>query len=520
MEQELTSEKSPKTNAVHVSSSESSLSGPAPNKDLMELLKGNEILSQKMELVAGTLDKIGWTPYHLRLFMLTGLGFAFDTLLMSLQSLTQYQVNLEFGVSFPGGAIAICAGSTLGILLWGSIGDIFGRRITFNATLFLGAVFTLINAGMPTYAGYCVMCGLSSFFASGNLILDGVVFLEFLPFKYQFLQQLLFIWWSVGQTSISLISWPLLTYFSCNPYAQTICVKAANMGWRYCWICGGGIVLIFSFIRYFFIHLVETPRYSLVAGNEEQLIKDLDKIAGTAKRSHDLTLEKLQACGKLSEEFTVARKNTKVVFSLIAYHYKLLYSQVKLGFFITNMQVLWFINGFAYPMYAIFLPYYLMSRGASSDTMNMTYRDMAIVSACGAGGTFLSCVCAELIPKFGKKGSMILGNTLTSVFLFCYTQVRTQQQNLAFSCCVYLTINFGYVTLFSYTTEILPSQFRSTATSVCASCSRIAGVISPFVAYYTNTSSNAPIFICAALYAVIALLTILLPYESVGRRLF
>ena len=520
MEQQVTSEKSSRTDAVLVSSSDSSLNGPTPKQDLVELMKGNEILSQKMELVAGTLDKIGWTPYHLRLFMLTGLGSAFDTLLLCLQSLTQYQVNLEFGVSFPGGAVAFCAGSTLGVLLWGSIGDIFGRRITFNATLFFGAVFTLITAGMPTYAGYCIVCGLASFFASGNLILDGVVFLEFLPFKYQFMQQLLFFWWCVGQTFISLVCWPLLTYFSCSSYSQTVCVKAENMGWRYCWICGGGVVMIFSFIRYFFINLVETPRYSLVSGNEEQLIKDLDKIASSASRSHNLTLEKLQVCGKLSEEFTVARKSTRVVFSLMAHHFKLLYSGVKMGFFITNVQVLWFINGFAYPIYSIFLPYYLMSRGAASDTSNMTYRDMAIVSACGGGGTILGSVCSELIPKFGKKGSMILGSLLTSVFLFCYTQVRTQQQNLAFSCCVYLAINMSNVTLFAYTTEILPSQFRSTATSVCISWSRLAGILSPFVAYYTDTSSNAPIFICASLYAVIALLTILLPYESVGRRLF
>lgn len=115
---------------------------------------------------------------------------------------------------------------------------------------------------------------------------------------------------------------------------------------------------------------------------------------------------------------------------------------------------------------------------------------------------------------------MILGNTMTAIFLFCYTQVRTQQQNLAFSCCVYLTINFGYATLFSYTTEILPSQFRSTATSGCVYWSRIAGVLFPFVAYYTDTSSNVPIFICAAMYLVIALITILLAYELVGQRLY
>ena len=91
-------------------------------------------------------------------------------------------------MTFSGGAIAICAGPALGVLLWGSIGDIFGQRNTINVTLFLALVFTLIDTDMPTYVGILYCVDLPVFFTANNLILDGGVFLEYPSFKYYNLQ--------------------------------------------------------------------------------------------------------------------------------------------------------------------------------------------------------------------------------------------------------------------------------------------------------------------------------------------
>lgn len=488
-------------------------------EDLHILIEGNDILAQKMTLINDALDEIGYTPYHWKLFFLTGLGYSADIMLLMLVSLTQMQANLEFGKSFPGGPVSLAAGSALGVIFFGTIGDVFGRRLTFNISLFLSCICTLICAGMPSYVGYCFMAGLASFFVSGNLVLDGVVYLEFLPSTHAYMMLVLLYWWAIGQTITTLYCWPLLQNFSCNPYSMVPCVKSDNMGWRYCFILSGGIVLVFSIVRFFFIKLMETPRYSLVSGHEEQLIKDLDKIAESAKRTHSLTSEKLASCGELSQDYIAARSNIKITGKLMKIHIKATYATFKLGFSATILQLIWLLNGFAYPLYSTFLPYYLMTRGAASDTFNLTYRDMVIVSACSIAGPIIATILVVYFPKFGKKGVMVLGSILTGVFLFAYTQVRTQAQNIGFNCAVYASICISYNTLFSYTPEVLPSNFRSTWTSICVSWSRFGGIISPMVAYYTNVSSNVPIFLCASLFMLIAFLSAILPFESVGKRI-
>lgn len=494
-------------------------SGTKQQDDLTILIQGNEILAKKIKLVNDAIDAIGFTPYHWKLFVLTGLGYGSDILLMMLVNLTQIQANKEFGKSFPGGPMAVAAGSTLGCLFWGSIGDVFGRKLTFNISLFMAAVMSLICAGMPNYVGYCIVGGLAAFFVSGNLILDGVVFLEFLPSSHSYMVIVLTYWWTLSQTITTLYCWPLLEHFSCNPVAKVICKKIDNMGWRYCWIISGGIVLIFSILRFFFIKLVETPRYSLVSNREDELIKNLETIAASANKTNTLTRENLDKCGLLNDDYAAARKSFNATRKLIWMHVKATFQSVKMTYSVILLQVIWLLNGFAYPLYTTFLPYYLMTRGAASDTFNLTYRHNAIVAATGIVGQIFVTLMVIYFPKFGKRGIMVIGSILVSIFLFCYTRVRNQAQNIGFNCAVYISIRIAYTSLFTYTPEVLPSQFRSTWTSICISWSRFGGIISPLVAYYTDVSSNVPLFLCASLFLVIALLSAILPYESVGRRI-
>jgi len=69
-------------------------------------------------------------------------------------------------------------------------------------------------------------------------------------------------------------------------------------------------------------------------------------------------------------------------------------------------------------------------------------------------------------------------------FFFAYTQVRTNAQNLGFTCAISFCLNIYYGTLYAYTPEVLPSAHRGTGNGVSIALNRIMGIVSAGVAAY------------------------------------
>lgn len=112
---------------------------------------------------------------------------------------------------------------------------------------------------------------------------------------------------------------------------------------------------------------------------------------------------------------------------------------------------------------------------------------------------------------------MVIGALLTMCFFFAYTSVRTHAQDLAFTCCIYFCINIYYGTLYAYTPEVLPSAHRGTGNGIAIACNRVMGLVSAAVATGANTATSAPIYICAVLYIVMAIVAAIFPFEPFGR---
>lgn len=55
-------------------------------------------------------------------------------------------------------SLASQIGLLVGAAVWGLSADIIGRRLAFNTSLFICAVFVLIAGGMPGYISFCAMC--------------------------------------------------------------------------------------------------------------------------------------------------------------------------------------------------------------------------------------------------------------------------------------------------------------------------------------------------------------------------
>lgn len=129
---------------------------------------------------------------------------------------------------------------------------------------------------------------------------------------------------------------------------------------------------------------------------------------------------------------------------------------------------------------------------------------------------------------------MVIGALLTMAFFFGYTAVTTTTQNVAFSCVIgkccclqaglfLLTnvaccVNIYYGTLYAYTAEIFPSGHRATGTGIAIGLNRIMGMISAVIAAEAGTDTVAPLYICAGLFILMAIVSATFPFEPYGRR--
>jgi MFS family permease len=91
------------------------------------------------------------------------------------------------------------------------------------------------------------------------------------------------------------------------------------------------------------------------------------------------------------------------------------------------------------------------------------------------------------LPGVGRKNTMIFGALVTMAFMFAYTAVRNEAQNLAFTCMCNFWLNVYYGTLYGYTPEVLPSAHRATGNGIAIGFNRIMGFVSAFVAVSENS---------------------------------
>ncbi|MCJ1354230.1 MAG: hypothetical protein MMC33_004217 [Icmadophila ericetorum] len=451
-------------------------------------------LNSKMHLVNNAIDEIGWTGYHYKLFVLNGFGYAVDSLLLLLQSITQSQVNLEFNPPFQAGlTIALYVGLLLGALFWGISADIIGRKYAFNFSLLICSVFAISAGASPTYNSLAFFVAISAFGGGGNLILDTTVFLEYLPSSKQWLLTLLACWWGIGQMVAGLVAWGPMSDFSCATVET--CTYQNNKGWRIVFYSLGGLVLLMSVARVTVIRLKETPKYLLGQGRDREVVETLQWMATKYNRPCSLTFEQLDACGIIHS----SRSKNKVSIHELTIHFRGLFLTKTMAWSTTLIWLSWALIGLAYPLYNVFLPDYLKSRGAALGvTSNYIYwRNYAIIQMTSIWGPVLAgFMCKN--RYLGRRGTMAIGALVTMAFLFAYTQVRSNAQNLGFNCAITFSLNIYYGCLYAYTPEVLPSAHRATGNGVSVAFNRIMGIVSAIVGIAANTSTSVPIFICAA----------------------
>ncbi|CAO1603629.1 hypothetical protein XANCAGTX0491_007210 [Xanthoria calcicola] len=478
------------------------------------------VYQAKAHVLNNAIQQIGMGKYQWELFVLVGFGWAADNMWPIITSLILPAVALEFNQSKPPLlSLAQNIGLLAGAIFWGFGCDIFGRRLAFNATIGVTAVFGLIAAGSPNFAAIGCFAALWSVGVGGNLPVDSAVFLEFLPGSHQYLLTILSIFWALAQLLATLVAWPLLGYRTCSAEQTTPCTRSQNFGWRYFMIAMGGFSMICFILRFVFFTLYESPKYLMGKGKDAEAVAVVHKVALKNGKTSPLSIADLENHNTEGHQGTdtaavLKRKLEKINLD----HVRALFRTRKLAYSTTLIMVIWAFIGLAFPLYNAFIPYLLNSRGAAygDGSTYITYRNSLIIAVLGIPGALLGGVLVE-IPKFGRKGALALATTLTGVFLFGSTTAKTSNGLLGWNCAYNFMSNVMYAVLYAYTPEIFPTKDRGTGNALTASANRIFGVMAPIVAIYANLETAAPVYVSGALFIAAGVLVCLLPFESRGK---
>ena len=417
--------------------------------DLLSLEHVDPALNAKMHLVNDAIDEIGFTTYQWKLFVLNGFGYAVDSLILLLQSITATNAGYEFQPSFAFGlTVAAYVGMLVGALFWGLSADVIGRKYAFNISLMMSSIFCIVAGASPNWIVLGLFVCLAAFGSGGNLVLDTTVFLEYLPSQKQWLLTLMASWWGVGQFVAGLWAWAFIPNFSCpgEPSKTGVpCNWDTNPGWRYVWFASGALVFCMSLARVTVINLRETPKFLVGEGRDAEVVDTLQYIANRYHRHCSLTLEQMEACGTTGGALPQGRRGSisahaskKFSFNEVGMHLKGLFATRKLGFSTILIWWSWTLIGLAYPLYNVFLPIYLRTRGAQLGGLSPgeQWSYYAAANLCSIPSPILAGYMCKSRWFWGRRGTMIIGAMLTMVFFFAYTQVRNNDQNVGFSCAI------------------------------------------------------------------------------------
>ncbi|RPD76912.1 MFS general substrate transporter [Lentinus tigrinus ALCF2SS1-7] len=489
--------------------------------DLFEDGSVDPVYQAKAHLINSALQEMGMGKYQWWLFAVAGFGWFADSVWPLLGGLILSPAVQEFHFNGPFLSLAQNVGLLVGAVFWGFGCDIWGRRWSFNITLFLAGVFGLAAGGSPNFITLASLLAVLGLGVGGNLPVDSAVFLDFVPGTHQYLLTILSIWWSIGQLVADLVAWPLIANFSCAQGATT-CSRADNMGWRYLLFTLGGMTLFLWAIRFFVFPLEESPRFLVGRGCDEDAVAVIQRIAKSNGRECRLTVDQLRAAGEAADmKDSEGGRRQKILSEsseLSVKHVRALFATRKLAWSTSLLIALWGIIGLASTLYNSFLPYLLASRGAQfgDSSYYITYRNQVILGVIGVPGAFLAGWAVEQ-PYIGRKGTLALSAGLTGVFLFASTTARSSNALLGWNCGYVFFSNIMYGVLYAVSPELFPAKDRGTGNGLTATATRVFGIIAPVIALYANLQTAVPVYVSGALIIGSGALALLLPYEPRGK---
>jgi MFS transporter, putative metabolite:H+ symporter len=388
--------------------------------------------------VQEAIDRIGFGRFQKRLLAVCGVTWAADGAEVLLLGFALPSVIEDFGISTTQAGLiasATFAGMLVGAWFWGTISDYIGRRVGFQLTVLIFAVFGLLSAFAPGWEWLAILRFLTGFGLGGALPLDFSLYAEYLPRENRGRNLVLLeSFWAVGTITAAGLAWLLVPNFGWRPLLATSALAAVLVLW----------------IRR---SVPESPRYLAISGKVDEAKEILARIAtvnGRPAPEGDLTAGQRQAGIPVAGLWAPRLRQVTVM-----------------------LWITWFCISLAY--YGIFtwLPNVFVERGLPP---LQTYQNTFILALAQLPGFFSA---AYLIERWGRRNTLALYLLASGVATFLFATV-TGFGGLLGSAVLMSFFSLGaWGSLYAWTPELYPTEIRTTGMGWASGMARVAGVISP-----------------------------------------
>ncbi|MDQ2912118.1 MAG: MFS transporter [Chloroflexota bacterium] len=438
-------------------------------------------MSAAAETFVTRLDRVPLNRFHLRLLILSGLGWMFDAMDVLMLSFLLAPIRGEFKLDATGVGLVASAtfvGMFIGAAVAGRLADRYGRRTVFTVTLVIFSLGSALSALAPTYETLLAARVIAGIGLGGELPVVATLVSELSPRAQRGrMIVLLESFWAYGTILAGIV-------------AITV---VANYGWRWGFAVGAVPALYVAYLRR---ALPESPRFLAEKGRAPEadaVVRRVERAGGGALLTLAPAVPPTRAGRTRVAELFSGRYRRRTVM----------------------LWILWF--GVVLTYYGIFLwiPSILATRGLSEVRSNEFFFLSTLAQVPG----YFSA--AWLVERFGRKPTLVgfLLGTAASAFMFGNAGTGTD----AFIWAALLSFfNLGaWGVVYTYTPELYPTSVRATGAGVAAAVGRIGGIIGPYLTpvLVAAIATNGTFAVFMVLLVITAAAVALLGEETRGRSL-
>ncbi|KAK4883227.1 hypothetical protein RN001_006546 [Aquatica leii] len=402
-------------------------------------------------------------------------GYEYNKTYVSSSIITEWDLVCEKQIMVEITQTTTMLGILLGMLMFGAAADTFGRRNVLLVAIMLHILCGLLSTISPWYSIFLFFKFLSAWASSGLISISFVMCLEVVAGS-----------WRTSVSILTLIPWGL-------GYSILAIIAYFVRDWRYLQLAQ--FISCFFFFSYYWL-IPESPRWLLTVNRKKEAIEILKQAAIENKKDVD-------GINKMVKEYKEDIKADSVSIIHI-FRYSILRKRALI------LSLKWFTNG---------IVYFGLYQLSGTITENI-YLSVIFVGLISVPGNFCAVV---IVKKYGRKISLAVANIVTAICLFCVISISKSSpyymwlENLFLGLAIFgLTIS--YPTLHLLSGECYPTVLRNSTVSMNMMCSKLGGMLSPFIVSWAHTNWQVP-YIVFGITSVIEIFPLFFLPETLKMKL-
>lgn len=413
------------------------------------------------------LDRLPWGRFHTVVTVALSLGWALDAFETTIIGSILGQIREVWHLTATQGSALVSSwvlGILVGAVVFGHYSDHLGRKKMFIFTLVWYAAFSVVTAFSWNFLALLSFRFLAALGVGGEYSAVTAAMVEFIPQKHRGkASALILAAFSVGAIVSSLFADYFLNHFS------------ADVGWRLGFGAGALLAVVGLWVRY---AIPESPRWLAGRGRVEEaenIVRGVE--ASIAARNPQLAPVRRDPQPAAAPAVHLAAEQRT-----FGHGVKELLSRYR-GRFSLACSLNFAQASVVYGMLAVLSVIILPTVKVPPDRMPFFY---FVGNVAALGGSLLA---ALLIDAWGRKGTLLLGYSMTTLGVFCLYFASTPQMVLVAYSLVMFSVIWASNAAYVVTSEILPLHYRATGLGLAVAVGRVGAFCTPLLlsAMYEHT---------------------------------